>query len=136
MAGMLPCPMIKLTRNYIRNILLYNLITKHRLPCITRATGALVRLLRPSLLQLFLQLRQRAVLQLRGRVQIVLPIRLLDLQLHLCDLLLDFVRPQHGLALGLPLGRQLRLLVVQLQQGRFQVLQALDVGVEGVVLGV
>ena len=54
--------------------------------------------------QLLLQFRERAVLQLRGAVEVVLPFGPLDVRLRLLDLLADRLKLLHALLLGLPLG--------------------------------
>ena len=113
----------------------HHLVAEHRL---ARLLGALLGrlLLRPRRLQLRLQLRQRPVLQLGRLVQVVLPLRLLDLQLHLGHPLLQLVDAQHRLALRLPAGGEVGLLVVEPQEIGLEVLQALRVGVALLRVGI
>ena len=75
--------------------------------------------------QLFLQLGQSAVLQLRRLVQVVLPLGFLDLFIDLLDLLTDLLDPFYGLLFIFPLDFLVGILLFQVRQFFLQMLQTL-----------
>ena len=84
--------------------------------------------------QLLLQLRQPAVLQLGGLVQVVLALGALDVGVHLLDLLAQLLHLADGALLLLPLGLHAAELVAQFLQLTLHVLQ-LALGELVVLLG-
>ena len=86
------------------------------------------------LIQLFLQLRQFAVLQLRRLVQVISLLGLLDLPVHLLDLLPQGGQFIHRRLLILPLGLLGRKFIVELRQLLLQIRQSLPAQAVGLLL--
>src|SRR6202035_2713837 len=80
------------------------------------------------LLELLLELGEAPPAQLGGLVEVVAPLRLLDLQADLLDLLAELPHPLDPLLLGLPLGAQRIGLRLPVRELFAEVLQPLLAG--------
>ena len=75
--------------------------------------------------QLFLELRQPAVLEFRSLVQVILPLRLLDVLVDLLDLLADLLDTFHRFLLVFPLYFLIGILFFQARKFFLEMFQPL-----------